>query len=125
MKSADRNQLIETLKARFEQNMPRHRGIAWAKVQARLAEKPNALKRQSAMEARGGEPDVIGADKSGHFTFCDCSAESPSGRRSLCYDKEALASRKQNKPEGSAVETATKMGIELLTEQEYRQLQQL
>ena len=125
MKSSERNELIETLKARFEKNMQRHRGITWAKVEAKLAGNPNALKVLGAMEASGGEPDVIGADKSGRITFCDCSAESPSGRRSLCYDKEALASRKENKPKGSAVDMATKMGIELLTEQEYRQLQQL
>ena len=125
MKAAARDDLIETLKARFEKNLHRHNGITWAAVQARLEGNPDALRSLRAMEASGGEPDVIGADKSGHVTFCDCSAESPSGRRSLCYDREALDSRKENKPSGSAVEMAAEMGIELLTEQQYRELQQL
>ena len=125
MKSAERDELIDTLKARFEKHMHRHRGIAWADVQARLKRNAGALTSLLAMEESGGEPDVIGDDKSGHITFCDCSAESPSGRRSLCYDRKALASRKEHKPGGSAVETAAKMGIELLTEQEYRELQEL
>ncbi len=117
--------LIDELKARFEKNMHRHEGIAWAAVQARLERDPDALKPLRAMEATGGEPDVIGDDKSGHITFCDCSVESPTGRRSLCYDREALHSRKENKPSGSAVEMAAEMGIALLTEQQYRELQQL
>ena len=125
MKVSERNELIETLKARFEKNKQRHQGIAWSDVEARLESNPDALKSLHAMEESGGEPDVIGADKSGHITFCDCSAQSPAGRRSLCYDKKALDSRKENKPRGSAVETAAKMGIDLLTEQEYRELQQL
>ena len=125
MKASERNELIETLKARFEKNKQRHQGIAWSDVEARLESNPDALKSLHAMEESGGEPDVIGADKSGHITFCDCSAQSPAGRRSLCYDKKALDSRKENKPRGSAVETAAKMGIDLLTEQEYRALQQL
>ena len=125
MKASERNELIETLKARFEKNKQRHQGIAWSDVEARLESNPDALKSLHAMEESGGEPDVIGADKSGHITFCDCSAQSPAGRRSLCYDKKALDSRKENKPRGSAVETAAKMGIDLLTEQEYRELQQL
>ena len=125
MRSSERDELIEILKARFEQNMHRHRGMAWAAVQARLERNLNALQSLRAMDASGGEPDVIGDDKSGHITFCDCSAESPGGRRSLCYDKEALDSRKENKPKGSAVERAAEMGIDLLTEQEYRELQQL
>ena len=125
MKASERNELVETLKARFEKNMQRHQGIAWSDVEARLESNPDALKSLHAMEESGGEPDVIGADKSGHITFCDCSAQSPAGRRSLCYDKKALDSRKENKPRGSAVETAAKMGIDLLTEQEYRALQQL
>src|SRR5688500_12131052 len=125
MKPSERNELIETLKTRFEKNMRRHKGIAWAAVQANLERNAGAPKSLHAMEASGGEPDVIGEDKSGQLTFCDCSAESPTGRRSLCYDKEALDSRKENKPEGSAVEMATEMGIELLTEQQYRKLQQL
>ena len=124
-KSLERDDLIEILQARFEKNMHRHKGIAWSAVQARLERDPRALKSLGAMEASGGEPDVIGDDESDHITFCDCSAESPSGRRSLCYDEEALDSRKENKPQGSAVETATEMGIDLLTEQEYRELQQL
>ena len=105
--------------------MQRHKGIAWDTVQARLQGNLAALKSLQAMEASGGEPDVIGEDKSGQFTFCDCSAETPTGRRSLCYDKKALDSRKENKPDGSAVEMATEMGIDLLTEQQYRDLQQL
>src|SRR5687768_5511074 len=101
--------------------MQRHQGIAWSDVEARIESNPDALKSLHAMEESGGEPDVIGADKSGHITFCDCSAQSPAGRRSLCYDKKALDSRKENKPRGSAIETAAKMGIDLLTEQEYRE----
>ncbi|HKH92052.1 MAG TPA: DUF4256 domain-containing protein [Gemmatimonadaceae bacterium] len=124
-KAADRDDLIETLRARFEKHLHRHEGIAWAAVQARLERNPDALKSLRVMEASGGEPDVIGSDTSGRITFCDCSAESPSGRRSLCYDREALDARKENKPQGSAVEMATEMGIELLTEQQYRELQKL
>ncbi len=125
MKASERTKLIATLKARFEKNMHRHKGMAWTDVEARLESNPDALKALHAMESSGGEPDVIGNDTAGHVTFCDCSAESPSGRRSLCYDREALDSRKENKPQGSAVETADDMGIELLTEQQYRELQEL
>ena len=125
MKSAERDKLIATLKARFDKHMPRHGGVAWATVQARLEGNPAALETLHAMEASGGEPDVIAADKSGHVTFCDCAAESPSGRRSLCYDREALDARKEAKPKGSAVDMAAEMGVELLTEQQYRELQQL
>jgi hypothetical protein len=125
MKSPERHELTEILKARFEKNMHRHRGITWAAVQDKLERNPDALRSLRAMEASGGEPDVIGDHKSGRITFCDCSAESPIGRRSLCYDREALDSRKENKPHGSAVELATEMGIDLLTEQQYRELQQL
>jgi hypothetical protein len=125
MKSPEPDDLIGTLQARFEKNMHRHRGIAWATIQAKLERDGNSLRSLRAMEASGGEPDVIGDKKSGHITFCDCSAESPVGRRSLCYDKEALDSRKKDKPRGSAVEMASEMGIDLLTEEEYRQLQQL
>ncbi len=125
MKSTKPDDLIEQLKARFEKNMHRHPGIAWAAVQAKLEHNLEASTSLRAMEASGGEPDVIVSDTSGHITFCDCSAESPMGRRSLCYDKEARDSRKENKPAGSAVEMAAKMGIELLTEQQYRELQQL
>ena len=125
MKSAERDKLIATLKARFEKNMNRHPKIAWPAVQARLDGNPAALETLRAMDASGGEPDVIAGDTSGHVTFGDCAAESPSGRRSLCYDREALDARKEAKPKGSAVDTAAEMGIELLTEQEYRELQQL
>jgi hypothetical protein len=117
MKARERRELVETLKARFEKNMDRHRGVAWSKVQARLEANTAALKSLGEMEATGGEPDVVGgAGKSGRYTFCDCSAESPAGRRSLCYDREALDSRKQHKPQGSAVERAAAMGVDLLTE---------
>ena len=125
MKAREKDELIELLKARFEKNMDRHKGIKWAAVQARLERNPNVLKSLQAMESSGGEPDVIGADDSGQLTFCDCSAESPSGRRSLCYDKQALNARKENKPDGSAVEMAAELGIELLTEVQYRELQEL
>jgi hypothetical protein len=125
MNAPARDELLETLRARFEKHMHRHGGIAWAAVRARLERDRDALRSLGAMEASGGEPDVIGDDASGHVTFCDCSAESPTGRRSLCYDKEALDSRKENKPPGAAVEIAAAMGIDLLTEQQYRELQQL
>lgn len=122
MKPQEREALFRALKARFEKNMKRHKGIAWAEVQATLEGHPGALQSLLAMEATGGEPDVIGAEKA-RFIFCDCSAESPAGRRSLCYDRAALDARKEHKPEGSAVETAAAMGIELLTEEQYRALQ--
>ena len=126
MKAQERDELLRALKARFEKNMQRHGGIAWAEVQARLEGNADALRSLRAMENSGGEPDVIGQGKrAGAFTFCDCSAESPAGRRSLCYDGEALEARKENKPQGSAVERAAAMGIELLTEDEYRELQRL
>ena len=124
-KTVDHDELIEILKARFEKNAHRHKGISWPTVQAKLERHPDALKSLGAMESSGGEPDVIGADASGRITFCDCSAESPSGRRSLCYDREALDARKENKPQGSAMQMASEMGIELLTEQQYRELQAL
>ncbi|HSW16868.1 MAG TPA: DUF4256 domain-containing protein [Ramlibacter sp.] len=126
MRTQERDALLRTLKERFEKNMHRHAGIAWVEVQARLESKPGALASLRGMEASGGEPDVIGQDTaSGQFRFCDCSAESPSGRRSLCYDDAALASRKENKPHASAAEMAAEMGIELLTEEQYRELQRL
>src|SRR6476659_7659625 len=126
MKAQEREELLQTLKARFEQNMHRHKGIAWNKVRAELEGNPDALKSLREMEVTGGEPDVIGRDNvAGRYTFCDCSAESPAGRRSLCYDREALESRKENKPNGSAVEMAAAMGIELMTEEQYRDLQKL
>ncbi|HMU83519.1 MAG TPA: DUF4256 domain-containing protein [Leptospiraceae bacterium] len=118
--------ILATLQERFEKNMARHRGISWTSVQARLAKSPAKMRSLSAMEESGGEPDVIALDKkTGEVIFFDCSAETPSGRRSLCYDKEALASRKEHKPKDSAVNMANAMGIELLTEEEYRQLQEL
>ena len=125
MKAPDRGQLLRVLKARFEQHPHRHAGIEWAKVAARLESQPAALKVLAEMEATGGEPDVIGREGSaGPYLFCDCSPESPLGRRSLCYDREALDARKENKPQGNAVEMAAAMGIELLTEEQYRALQQ-
>ncbi|HVG23387.1 MAG TPA: DUF4256 domain-containing protein [Thermoanaerobaculia bacterium] len=119
-----REELVMTLKARFEENTKRHKRIAWADVEAKL----NAAKLRALheMERTGGEPDVVGRDaKTGEFLFYDCSAETPSGRRSLCYDREALDSRKEHKPAGSAMDMAAEMGIELLTEDEYRALQEL
>lgn len=126
MKAQEREELLRALKARFEANIHRHQGIAWADVQARLEGNPEALRSLREMEATGGEPDVIGQDEeAGHFTFCDCSAESPTGRRSVCYDREALDARKEHKPESSAVDMAAAMGIDLLTEEQYRALQRL
>lgn len=126
MKAQDRDPLLQLLKQRFEQNMQRHQGLAWPSVQAALEGHPQALKAMHRMESSGGEPDVIGFDKpAGQFIFCDCSAESPAGRRSLCYDRQAWETRKENKPVGSAVEAAAAMGIELLSEAQYRELQQL
>jgi Protein of unknown function (DUF4256) len=126
MKTKEREALLQALKLRFEKNMRRHAGIAWADVHARLDANPDALMSLQAMEATGGEPDVIGQDKkSGQFTFCDCSAESPIGRRSTCYDADARESRKENKPENSAGEMAAAMRIDLLTEEQYRALQTL
>ncbi|SCC94290.1 conserved hypothetical protein [Thiomonas sp. X19] len=126
MKSFVPQELIETLKVRFEKNVQRHKGIAWEKVQATLEASKAALQSLGEMERSGGEPDVIGHDKeSGQFLFCDCTAESPAGRRSLCYDRKALDARKENKPKGCAVDLAAAMGVELLTEQRYRELQQL
>jgi len=123
-----REELLLALQARFEKNMKRHKGIEWAKVQARLDPKHSEEKLWSLneMERTGGEPDVVGHDKmTGEYIFYDCSAESPKGRRSVCYDHEALESRKEHKPENSAIEMAADMGIELLTEEQYRELQKL
>lgn len=118
--------LLKTLKARFEKNMHRHKGIEWAKVQAKLEAKPAKLWSLNAMEETEGEPDVVGHDrKTGEYIFYDCAPESPKGRRNVCYDHEALEARKEHKPEDSAVGMAKDMGIELLTEEEYRALQQL
>ncbi|MBX9724924.1 MAG: DUF4256 domain-containing protein [Candidatus Obscuribacterales bacterium] len=119
-------ELITDLKTRFEKNTARHKGLEWSTVQKRLEANPDKLWSLSEMERTGGEPDVIGHDKkSGEFLFVDCSAESPKERRSLCFDKEALDSRKENKPAGSAVEMAQAMGIEILSEEQYRELQKL
>jgi len=126
MNAQEREKLLQVLKARFEKNMRRHQDIAWEKVQARLEGNRGALRSLREMEATGGEPDVIGEDgQTGGFIFCDCSPESPSGRRSTCYDGEARESRKEHKPESSAVEMAAGMGVELLTEEQYRKLQAL
>jgi hypothetical protein len=126
MKTKERDVLLQVLKARFEKNMHRHPSLAWSDVLARLEANPDALSSLHQMDSTGGEPDVIGHDrKTGQLTFCDCSAESPTGRRSLCYDRKALDARKENKPKGSAVEMAAAMGIELLTEAQYRALQKL
>src|SRR5579864_951417 len=116
-------ELLRTLKARFEKNMDRHKGLEWAKVQAKLEANPEKLWSLSEMERTGGEPDVVGHDKSGEYIFYDCAAESPKGRRSFCYDREALEARKENKPKDNAIDVAAGMGIELLTEEQYRELQ--
>lgn len=121
-----REELLRALKARFEKNMNRHKGLEWAKVQAKLENNTEKLWSLHEMERTGGEPDVVGHDKkTGEYTFYDCSAESPKGRRSVCYDREALESRKEHKPENNAIDMAAAMGIELLTEEEYRELQKL
>ena len=121
-----RKDLLGTLKARFEKNMNRHKGLAWANIQAKLEANREKLWSLNEMERTGGEPDVVGHDKkTGEYIFYDCSAESPNGRRSLCYDREALDSRKEHKPEGNALDMAAGMSIELLTEEEYRELQKL
>lgn len=126
MTAQERDELLRTLQTRFEKNMQRHRGITWADVQARLDGSPEALATLRAMEDTGGEPDVIGRDgETGHVTFCDCSPESPAGRRSVCYDRAALDARKEHKPQDSAVEMAAALGIALLTEEQYRELQTL
>ncbi|MCH1625311.1 DUF4256 domain-containing protein [Fredinandcohnia quinoae] len=122
----DREDLLRILKFRFEKNMHRHKDIEWAKVQAKLDANPDKLWSISEMEITGGEPDVIGYDqKTDEYIFYDCSAESPKGRRSVCYDREALESRKKHKPENSAMDMAADMGIEILTEEQYRELQNL
>ena len=123
---AEREELLKTLKARFEKNMDRHKGLDWSKVQARLEDNTKKLWSLNEMERTGGEPDVVGHDKkTAEYVFYDCSGESPKGRRSVCYDHEALESRKEHKPANSAVAMAAEMGIELLTEEQYRELQQL
>jgi Protein of unknown function (DUF4256) len=126
MKPAHRTDLLKTLHDRFTKYAGRHKGLEWSAVETRLLAHPDALDVVLAMEQSGGEPDVIGDDKkSGELVFCDCAAESPAGRRSLCFDRKALDSRKENKPAGNAMEMAKKLGVELLTEAEYRTLQTL
>jgi hypothetical protein len=126
LKGKEREELLRALKTRFEKNMNRHKGLEWAKVQARLEAKTEKLWSLNEMERTGGEPDVVGYDKkTDEYIFYDCSAESPNGRRSYCYDREGLESRKEHKPENNAVDMAAAMGIELLTEEQYRELQQL
>jgi hypothetical protein len=121
-----REQLLRALQVRFEKNMNRHRGLDWAQAQAKLEGNAEKLWSLSEMERTGGEPDVVGRDKTtGEYIFYDCSAESPTGRRSLCYDREALESRKEHKPKDNALDMAAAMGIELLTEEQYRELQTL
>src|SRR5688572_15696948 len=123
---AERDELLETLKTRFEKHMNRHKGLDWAKVQARLTDSPDKLWSLSEMERTGGEPDVVGHDKkTGEYLFYDCAAESPKGRRSICYDREALEARKEHPPKTSALDMAAAMGLELLTEEQYRAFQQL
>lgn len=125
--SADeRTEFLQTIKSRFEQHPERHKGIEWAQVLAKLESNAAALCALREMERTGGEPDVVGYDKeAGEYIFYDCSAESPKGRRSLCYDSRALEARKEHKPSGNAVDTAAAMGIKLLTEEQYRELQRL
>jgi len=126
MNAKQREELLSALKARFEKNMKRHKTLEWAKVQANLEANPQKLSPLGEMERTGGEPDVVGYDKAtNEYIFYDCSAESPKGRRSLCYDREALDARKENKPQNNALDLAAAMGIDLLTEEQYRQLQKL
>ena len=122
--ASERAGLLRTLQSRFEKNMQRHKGLEWTRVQERLEAHPARLWSLQEMERTGGEPDVVGHDKkTGEYTFYDCSAESPKGRRSICYDGEAREARKENKPRSSALEMAAAMGLEILSEEEYRQLQ--
>ena len=126
LSSEQREELLSALKVRFENNMNRHKGLEWAKVQTRLEANTEKLWSLNEMERTGGEPDVVGLDKkTGEFIFYDCSAESPNGRRSICYDREALEARKEFKPANNVIDMATEMGIELLTEEQYRELQKL
>ena len=126
LSAEQREELLQALKARFEKNMSRHAGLEWAKVKARLEANPDKLWSLHQMESTGGEPDVVGHDKeTGEYLFFDCSAQSPEGRTSLCFDRKALDSRKEFKPKNSAMDLAATMGIELLTEQQYSELQQL
>jgi len=125
LSSSQSEELLSALKARFEKNMNRHKGLEWTKVLAKLEANTEKLWSLNEMEETGGEPDVVGHDKkTGEYIFYDCSAESPKGRRSVCYDGEALESRKEHKPKNSAIDMASAMGIKLLTEEQYRELQQ-
>ena len=126
LSAEQRKELLGALKARFEKNRNRHKGLQWANVEAKLKANTEKLRSLNEMERTGGEPDVVGQDKkTGEYIFYDCSAESPKGRRSVCYDREALESRKEHKPEHSAMDMAAAMAIELLTEEQYRELQKL
>jgi hypothetical protein len=125
LSSEQRDELLTTLKTRFEKNMKRHKGLEWNKVQAKLEANPDKLWTLNEMENSGGEPDIIGNKKTGEYIFYDCAAESPKGRRSVCYDSAALKSRKENKPKNNAMDMAAEMGIEILTEEQYRELQKL
>ncbi|NWF69222.1 MAG: DUF4256 domain-containing protein [Chloroflexi bacterium] len=126
LSAEQREALLRGLQGRFEKNMKRHSGLEWANVQARLEAQPEKLWSLHEMERTGGEPDVIGHDKNtGEYIFCDCSAESPQGRRNVCYDRQAQEARKANKPQNNALDMAAAMGIELLTEAQYRELQKL
>jgi hypothetical protein len=126
LSTKQREELLKKLKSRFEKNMKRHKGIDWAKVEAKIEARPEKLWSLSEMERTGGEPDVVGHDKkTGEYIFFDCSEQSPKGRTSVCYDREALDSRKEFKPKTSAMDMATAMGIEMLSEEQYRELQEL
>ncbi|MFZ0502378.1 MAG: DUF4256 domain-containing protein [Chthoniobacterales bacterium] len=126
LSAKQRDDLVNILKARFDKNMNRHKGLEWAKVRAKLEANSEKLWSLNEMERTGGEPDVVGHDqKTSQYLFCDCSAESPQGRRSLCYDREALEARKEHKPQNSAIDMAVSIGVELLTEEQYRELQKL
>lgn len=126
LSNKQREEILRTLQARFEKNSNRHKGLEWTKVQAKLEAYAETLWSLNEMERTGGEPDVVGHDReTGEYIFYDCSAESPKGRRSLCYDREALDSRKENKPKNNATDVAAALGVELLTEEQYRELQKL
>ena len=126
LSSEQREELLLALEVRFEKNMQRHKGLEWSNVQKKLIANPDKLWSLNEMEVSGGEPDVVGQDKkTGEYLFYDCSAESPKGRRSFCYDREALESRKEHKPANNTIDAAAAMGIEILTEEQYRELQKL
>ncbi len=126
LSAEQREELLSTFKARFEKNMGRHKGVEWARIQEKLEANPEKLWSLSEMERTGGEPDVVGHDKkTGEYIFYDCAPESPKGRRSVCYDREALEARKEHKPKDSALDMAAAIGVEILTEEQYRELQKL